>query len=146
MGTIKKYTQEEFDAFEVVNGYKICPMGDYSEIKDFGDGCKFDAWCYFGARCSFGERCIFGEGCGFCEGCCFENKGKYIGAYPFIAFEGFGSRVGSKMYVYNLETGIYVRCGCWLSTIAEFRQRVKDEQADSYYLDCADLAERKFNK
>ena len=100
----------------------------------------------FGICCSFEARCIFGEECSFGQGCRFENKGRYIGRYPFIAFEGFGSRIGSKMYVYNLEQGIYVRCGCWLSTIAEFRQRVRDEQADTYYLDCADLAERKFNK
>ena len=41
---MKKYTQSDFDNFEVdENGYKICPSGDYTQISSFG------------ARCSFGE-------------------------------------------------------------------------------------------
>ena len=41
---MKKYTQADFDNFEVDEyGRKICPAGDYTAIK------------------SFGERCIFGE-------------------------------------------------------------------------------------
>ena len=56
---MKKYTQEDFDNFEVDRGgYKICPVGDYTAIGSFGE------WCRFGARCRFGEGCSFGEGCG----------------------------------------------------------------------------------
>ena len=87
---MKKYTQADFDNFEVDEyGRKICPAGDYTAIKDFGalcsfgEGCSFGAWCIFGercifcarcifgAQCSFGERCIFGEWCIFDEGCIF---------------------------------------------------------------------------
>jgi hypothetical protein len=59
---------------------------------------------------------------------------------------GFGSRIGSKVYFFNLQDGIYVRCGCWLSDIAGFRERVKAENADAMYLDLCDLVERKFNR
>ena len=119
---MKKYTQADFDAFEVIDGIKQCPSGDYSDIQIFGE------WCSFGERCSF------------------EGKGEYIGDYPFMAFVGFGSRIGSKVYFFNLQDGIYVRCGCWLSDIAGFRERVKEKNADAMYLDLCDLVERKFNQ
>ena len=125
---MKKYTQADFDAFEVIDGIKQCPSGDYSDIQIFGE------WCSFGRCCSFGK------------GCSFEDKGEYIGDYPFLAFVGFGSRIGSKVYFFNLQDGIYVRCGCWLSDIAGFRERVKAENADAMYLDLCDLVERKFNQ
>ena len=125
---MKKYTQADFDAFEVIDGIKQCPSGDYSDIQVFSD------------RCSFGEDCSFGEECSF------EGKCEYIGDYPFLAFVGFGSRIGSKVYFFNLQDGIYVRCGCWLSDIAGFRERVKAKNADAMYLDLCDLVERKFNR
>ena len=125
---MKKYTQADFNAFEVIDGIKQCPSGDYSDIQIFGE------WCSFGACCSFGK------------GCSFEDKGEYIGDYPFLAFVGFGSRIGSKVYFFNLQDGIYVRCGCWLSDIAGFRERVKEKNADAMYLDLCDLVERKFNQ
>ena len=131
---MKKYTQADFDAFEVIDGIKQCPSGDYSDIRVFGKQCSFGEWCSFGRCCSFGE------------GCSFEDKGEYIGDYPFLAFVGFGSRIGSKVYFFNLQDGIYVRCGCWLSNIAGFRERVKEKNADAMYLDLCDLVERKFNR
>ena len=137
---MKKYTQADFDAFEVIDGIKQCPSGDYSDIRVFGRGCSFGEYCSFGKWCSFGECCSFGEGCSF------EDKGEYIGDYPFLAFVGFGSRIGSKVYFFNLQDGIYVRCGCWLSDIAGFRERVKAKNADAMYLDLCDLVERKFNR
>ena len=51
---MKKYTQADFDAFEVIDGIKQCPSGDYRDIQIFGE------WCSFGERCSFGECCSFG--------------------------------------------------------------------------------------
>lgn len=185
---MKKYTQADFDAFEVIDGIKQCPSGDYSDIQTFGErcafgercsfgkecsfgkwcsfgedcsfgeecsfgrACSFGEWCSFGGSCSFGracsfgERCSFGAWCSFGEWCSFEDKGEYIGDYPFLAFVGFGSRIGSKVYFFNLQDGIYVRCGCWLSDIAGFRERVKAENADAMYLDLCDLVERKFNR
>ena len=149
---MKKYTQADFDAFEVIDGIKQCPSGDYSDIQIFGEWCSFGKCCSFGECCSFGKccsfgrACSFGEQCAFGEGCSFEDKGEYIGDYPFLAFVGFGSRIGSKVYFFNLQDGIYVRCGCWLSDIAGFRERVKAKNADAMYLDLCDLVERKFDR
>ena len=143
---MKKYTQADFDAFEVIDGIKQCPSGDYSAIRVFDEDCSFGAWCSFGEDCSFGEWCSFSESCSFGERCSFEGEGEYIGDYPFLAFVGFGSRIGSKVYFFNLQDGIYVRCGCWLSDIAGFRERVKAKNADAMYLDLCDLVERKFDR
>ena len=92
---MKKYTQADFDNFEVDKyGRKICPAGDYTAMKSFGEGCSFGkecifgkgcgfgAGCSFGALCIFGERCDFGALCNFGEGCSYENgavkNGRYV--------------------------------------------------------------------
>ena len=78
---MKKYTQADFDHFEVDDyGHKICPAGDYTAIKSFdtgcsfGEGCHFGTWCRFGEECRFGERCIFGALCIFGEWCRFGKQ------------------------------------------------------------------------
>lgn len=44
----KKYTIEDFNNFKKdENGRIICPSGDYSEIKNFPDFCKFEKECFF---------------------------------------------------------------------------------------------------
>ncbi len=58
---------------------------------------------------------------------------------------GAGSRLGSKVYFFNLESGIYVRCGCFAGTIDSFVDRVKSEGADEDYMVIADLAKKKFS-
>lgn len=43
----KKYTIEDFNSFKKdENGRIICPSGDYSEIKNFPDFCKFEKECF----------------------------------------------------------------------------------------------------
>ena len=72
--------QEEYNTFPVVNGYKQCPSGNYTQIKYFGERCTFDDNCIFGNDCNFGEsnkfgeHCTFGEYCDFGEHCSFGNS------------------------------------------------------------------------
>jgi hypothetical protein len=102
---MKKYTQEEFDDFEVVDGVRICPTGDYSLIKRFGKVCSFG------------------------EGCEFENKGKAKLGYPFRLFTGFGSE-NRTIYFFNLESGIWVRAGCFFGNCEEFIEKTKRDGDD----------------
>ena len=70
---MKKYTQADFDNFEVDEyGRKICPAGDYTAIKGFG------------------ERCSFGEECNFSEVCSYENGAVKNGRY--VAVDRIGDR------------------------------------------------------
>jgi len=68
---MKVFTQAEFDSLPVVDGFKQCPTGDYSQIKTFGKFCSFGESCDFGKSCSFGESCNFGEYCRFGKFCSF---------------------------------------------------------------------------
>ena len=147
---MKKYTQADFDNFEVDEyGRKICPTGDYTAIKSFGEGCNFSARCSFGAQCSFGERCSFGAGCRFGEGCSFgkwcsyENGTVKNGRY--VAVDRIGSE-NRKVYFYIDENGnMFVRAGCWFSDMTAFKERVKEVHAgtihEKTYLAACDLAE-----
>ena len=143
---MKKITQQEFDKFEIVYGVKQCQTGDYSDINLFNERCSFAEGCSFAKGCSFAERCSFAEWCSFAERCSFENGEKYIGKYPFMAFIGAGSRPGSKIYFFNLESRIYVRCGCWFSSLKDFEKRVKSENADKLYLEFSKIVKKNFKR
>lgn len=117
---MKKYTQADFDNFEVDEyGHKICPAGDYTAIKGFG------------------ERCSFGEGCSY------ENGAVKNGRY--VAVDRIGSE-NRKAYFYIDDNGnMFVRAGCWFSDMAAFKERVKKVHAgtihEKTYLAACDLAE-----
>ena len=90
---MKKYTQADFDNFEVDEyGHKICPTGDYTTIDNFGEGCSFGEWCSFGEACSFGERCRFGEWCHFGTECRFGTGCSFGAGCKF----GTGCRFGEQ--------------------------------------------------
>lgn len=108
---MRKITQEEFDNFEIdENCYKICPTGDYSDIKAFGE------LCIFGVCCSFGERCSFGD---YCK---IENNKELK---TMLKFEGFGSEKRCTYFFLLTNGQIYVRCGCFAGYIDEFKNKVK---------------------
>lgn len=135
---MKKYTQADFDNFEVDKyGRKICPAGDYTAMKSFGEG------CIFGALCSFGEQCDFGALCNFGEGCSYENGAVKNGRY--VAVDRIGS-ANRKAYFYIDENGnMFVRAGCWFLDMAAFKGWVKKAHAgtihEKTYLAACDLAE-----
>ena len=147
---MKKYTQADFDNFEVDEyGRKICPTGDYTAIKSFDEWCCFGALCIFGDGCSFGERCSFGvqcrfgEWCRFGERCSYENDTVKNGRY--VAVDRIGSE-NRKAYFYIDENGnMFVRAGCWFSDIEAFKERVKKVHAgtihEKTYLAACELAE-----
>ena len=42
---MKKFTQADFENFDRDEyGHKICPSGDYTAIRDFGNDCSFGEW------------------------------------------------------------------------------------------------------
>ena len=149
---MKKYILEDLENFEVDgNGYKICPSGDYTGIREFPSRCIFGEQSSFGRLCSFGDRCIFGERCSFGERCRFGGQCKVENnkeIKEMIKFEGFGS-IHRCTYFFKLTDGrIYVRCGCFAGYIDKFREQVKETHGDNKfakeYEAVADLAEMHF--
>ena len=114
---MKKYTQQEFDLFPVIDGIKQCPSGDYSGFEKFSE------------RCSFAERCSFGEWCSFGERCSLE-AGKNIVGGSIYSCGGMGAE-GRTTYGIPTNEGVFVRCGCWFGKLSEFRERVKEAYGDS---------------
>ena len=111
----------------------------------FGLDCKFGSYCKFDLGCKFGRNCNFGSDCKFDSDCKFENLGEYQGEYPFISVKGFGSRLGSETYFFNLQKGIYVRCGCFIGKISKFRESViKKYDKHHAYIGMCDLVEKQF--
>ena len=157
---MKKYTQEEFERLPIEDGYRICPTGDYTQVKDFGkrcsfgERCSFGRWCSFGRCCSFGERCSFGRWCSFGEWCSFSERcsfGEWCSFSERCSFgegckieniyemqdmfkaEGLGS-AKRMTYLFLLTDGsILVRCGCFCGALTEFIDRAKETHGDSKY-------------
>lgn len=57
---------------------------------------------------------------------------------------GIGSRKGSETYFFDFTNGIFVRCGCWFSSIDEFKERVKEKNADPLYIIFCTIVESNF--
>ena len=161
---MKKYTQEEFDNFEIDEfGYKICPSGDYSLISNFGERCSFGECCRFGEQCSFGEWCSFGKLCRFGRFCTFAKYCSFgercrFGeqcSCEFGEFEkmstigGFGSKERTTYFFKLTDGNIGVRCGCFAGNLNEFREKVKETHGETKYakeyLMITDLMEYHFN-
>ena len=158
---MKKYTIEDFDKFEIIDGYINCPSGYYSSIKKFPEKCIFGSGCIFGEGCSFGERCIFGEVCIFGSVCIFGEGCRFGARCRFGAWCSFGEvcrfgdgcsyentrvkkgkyfacdRIGSekrKTYFFMDETEkMFVRAGCFFGTLPEFIERVKEVHAGTKF-------------
>lgn len=170
---MKRYTKADMEKFSHDEfGNLICPTGDYSKIRSFGAGCRFGEDCKFGEACRFGEGCIFGERCIFGNACSFGNVCSFGNACSFGAWCSFGNacifgercnfenkkvkngtyfacdRIGSerrKTYFFRDGDGnMFVRAGCWFSSLDEFVERVKEAHGgtkyEKEYLAAAELA------
>ena len=156
---MKVYTIKDLESFERDElGYLICPSGDYTQIRSFGECCRFDESCSFGdycrfgegcsfgeycsfskrcdfgVRCSFGKCCSFGERCSFGEWCSFGNNLRFENIAEnvdrVLKIDRIGSRKGCT-YFYKTLNEIYVRCGCFFGTIAEFEAKVNNTHANN---------------
>lgn len=103
----------------------------------FYKGCSFGAGCHFGARCIFMDDCIFdiacsfGEWCNFGLRCSFESGRVKNGKY--FACDRIGSERRKTYFFRDSDGKMYVRAGCWFSTLDEFVERVKDIHGGTKY-------------
>ena len=153
---MKRYTNADMKKFRLDEfGYLICPKGDYSQIHSFGARCSFGEECRFGKECSFGERSSFGNACSFGDWCSFDNACSFGEECRFGERCIFGNvcsfedervkngeyfacdRIGSerrKTYFFRDGGGeMYVRAGCWFSSLDEFVERVKKAHGGTKY-------------
>ena len=135
---MKVYTEKDLEGFERNDfGWLICPSGDYTQIKGFGECCSFGEGCSFGERCSLGERCSFGEGCSFERGRVSDGR--------YMAVDRIGSEKRKTYFFADRDGNIFVRAGCWFSDLSAFKERVRDvhkgTRHEKEYLAACDLAE-----
>ena len=108
---MKIYTAQDLENFERDEyGRLICPSGDYTQIRNFGE------------RCSFGERCNLDNNLKF------ENIQEQVDRV--LKIDRIGSRKGCT-YFFKTLSEIYVRCGCFFGTIAEFEKKVNETHSDN---------------
>ena len=97
----------------------------------FGAGCSFGMGCSFGEGCSFGAWSSFGEWCNFGKGCSFEAGKVQNGVY--FACDRIGSERRKTYFFRDADGKMYVRAGCWFSSLDVFVERVKDAHGGTKY-------------
>ena len=132
---MKIYSEEDIKNFKRDEyGRLICPSGDYTQIKSFGEWCSFGERCSFGKWCSFGRSCSFGKCCSFGERCNLENNLRFENISEqidrVIKIDRIGSRKGCT-YFFKTLSQIYVRCGCFFGTIEKFEAQVNETHKDN---------------
>ena len=97
---MKKYATLDYYSFKVIDDYRICPAGDYTEVGNrvFENYCIFEDNCVFGDKVVFGYGNKFGCNCTFGNECCFSSEtefgvrcifGEYNQFRPHCRFEPF---------------------------------------------------------
>lgn len=134
---------------------EYCTFGEHCRFEEwchFNRGCRFGEHCHFGGKCVFDEYCNFGEHCGFGRWChfgeycnfdkygCFGEKCNLENNLMFenieepidrvLKIDRIGSRKGCT-YFFKTLSEIYVRCGCFFGTIAEFERQVNFTHKDN---------------
>lgn len=126
---MEKYTIDDLKSFERDRfGYLICPTGDYTAIKEFGDNSKFGRGSEFGEECKFGADTEFGDGCNI-ECNFFENL--ETPAVKVVKIGYIGRRNDSTYFFQTAGQGIYVRCGCFFGSLKEFEAQVKETHREN---------------
>ena len=117
---MKVYTEKDLEGFKRDDlGRLICPSGDYTQIKSFGE------WCSFGKGCSF-------------------ERGRVSGG-RYVAVDRIGREKRKTYFFADKDGNIFVRAGCWFSDLSAFKERVRDVHAgtrhEKEYLAACGLAE-----
>lgn len=127
---MKKYTQKEFDNFEIVNGIKHCPTGDYTNVRCwFSEGCSFSGLCSFGERCSFSGECSFSELCSFGRLCKILTH--VVKHRTIKSISGLGNSKRT-LYLWDTEDGVYCQAGCFFDTLEAFEKAVTAKYGSSH--------------
>ena len=136
---MKKYTQADLDNFKVDEyGHKICPAGDYTAIKGFGERCSFGALCSFGEGCIFGEQCIFGALCIFGKGCSFDAQCRFDERCIFGALCSFGEGcIFGEQCIFGERCGFGTQCSYENGTVKNGRyvavDRIGSKNRKAYF-------------
>ena len=112
-----------------------------------------DAWVYGDARVS-GDAWVYGDArvCGDAE--VYDNarvcgNAEVCGNADYTTIHGFGTQFRTTTFFQCEDKQIRVSCGCFLGTIPEFREQVKNTREGKIaeeYLMIADLMEKHFVK
>ena len=109
---LKKISLADIERIEIVNGKRIFPTGDYSNIKEFNGNSIFGAYSQFADETVFGYATSFGQQCKFGNNSTFGNRTEF----------GFGCTIGEKS---NLGESCYIGACSYIgegSTIGKFAQ------------------------
>ncbi len=116
MEKLHTVTRAEFNRFPIVNGTRICPTANYSNLSDFSDrrcsfesGSRFRAMSKFSSQTRFGNNCVFGKQSHF-EYCTFGTQCRFLPTSYFYKCD-FGSGCtfahGCKFHICEFENPLF---------------------------------------
>ena len=141
---MRKMTQAEFNELERnESGYLVIPeCTDCTEI-DFGAASRviLGNCCELGNRCELGYGCKLGDECKLGYGC---KLGEYIDVRAtfeagrvqdglYVQVGNIGSKHRTAYFYVDKDGAMFVRAGCWIGTLNDFKVRVKDVHGGTIY-------------
>jgi len=104
---LPRITQDEYDKFEMIDGTRVCPSGDYRDMLAFRANSRFGAYSRFGADSRFGAYSFFGADSFFGARSSFGNNSCFgaecIATSPIWAFQyDLPFKTVGKIYPYSM--------------------------------------------
>ena len=122
----------------------------YGDAWVFGDARVYGDACVYGDALVYGDACVYGDARVYGDAWVSGNARVYgdarvSGDAHYLLIGRIGSRGDFTTFTRNKVGTIYVSCGCFYGTIAEFRAKVRETHGGSkhgrVYQAAADLAE-----
>lgn len=122
---MKRYTQKEFDALPSLTGARSVQQETTHRLKTsvMGASSVSDASSVSGASSANDASSV---NVASSARCVFERDHEAKKGYPLMAIAGAGSE-SRTTYFFNTKDGIIVRSGCFKSTLAKFRAKVRQD-------------------
>lgn len=111
---------------------ECCDLGNWC---DLGECCDLGSWCELGYGCKLGDECKLGYGCKLGEyidvRATFEAGRVQDGLYVQVG--NVGSKHRTAYFYVDKDGAMFVRAGCWIGTLNDFKVRVKDVHGGTIY-------------
>jgi len=120
-------TQDQFDSFPIVGGYRICPVGDYSKLKIVFERCKFGNGNKFGNENEYGNEYKYGNKFEF--GVIVLGGFEFVKSFQMQNLDGTGRQI---WILFSDKKDVCISAERFLGTLEEFYAKAQSENKHFY--------------
>ena len=138
-GDFGGYIEKEENLSQDGNAWVFGDACVYGDARVFGNAIVSDNACVSGGACVYGNAKVYGDAM-VSDSAWISSDARVYRNTDFLLIGKIGSRASFTTFFKNKSAGITVACGCFLGTIAEFREKIKETHGDNKYAKMYNLA------